>query len=64
MAAPMPKERRTARLTVNMSTALKRAVEELAERDNRTVSDWIAIQLAGLVAAEKARTEATSKSKR
>jgi hypothetical protein len=60
----MAKERRTARLTVNISTSLKSAIEELADRDNRTVSDWIAIQLAGIVAAERARTEAQSKPKR
>jgi hypothetical protein len=64
MRPSMPKERRTARLTVNISTTLKSAIEEFADEDNRTVSDWIAIQLAGVVAAERARREAPSKSKR
>jgi hypothetical protein len=64
MGAPMPKVRRTARLTVNISTALKSAIEALADEDNRTVSDWIAIHLAGIVEVERARREAPSKSKR
>lgn len=63
MGPSMPKERRNARLSVNMPLSLKRAVEELAERSNRTVSDWIALQLSGIVEAERAR-EAQAKSKR
>jgi len=53
----MPKERRSERLTVRMPTSLKRAVEDLAERDNRAVSDWICLRLAEVVRAETARTE-------
>lgn len=52
------KERRAARLTVRMSPALKRAVEDLADRDNRAVSDWICLRLAEVVRTESARTEA------
>lgn len=57
----MPKELRTARLTLRMTEALKQAVEDLADRDNRSVSDWICLRLAEVVRAEaerRARTDA------
>ena len=57
----MPKERRSERLTVRMPTSLKRAVEDLAERDNRAVSDWICLRLAEVVRAENVRVEAAAK---
>lgn len=61
--SPMPKEARPERLTVRMSAALKRAVEDLADRDNRSVSDWICLRLAEVVKAEAARA-AAAKTKR
>ena len=60
----MPKERRSERMTLRMSPALKRAVEALAERDNRSVSDWICLRLAIIVNAETAKTEAPVKTKK
>lgn len=57
----MPKEPRSERLTVRMAASLKRAVEDLADRDNRSVSDWICLRLAEVVRAEKARAEAAGK---
>lgn len=53
----MPKEQRPERLTVRMSKTLKHAVEELADRDNRSVSDWICLRLAEVVRTEAARAE-------
>jgi hypothetical protein len=46
-----------------MPSSLKRAVEELADRDNRAVSDWICLRLAEIVRTETPRTE-VPKSKR
>lgn len=64
-AAPMPKEPRSERLTVRMPASLKKAVEELADRDNRAVSDWICLRLAEVVRAEHSRVEtATTPKKR
>ncbi len=57
----MPKEPRSERLTLRMTKSLKRAVEDLAERDNRSVSDWICLRLAVVVRAEADRAEATKK---
>ena len=57
----MPKESRSERLTLRMTKSLKRAVEDLAERDNRSVSDWICLRLAVIVSAEAERTEAAAK---
>lgn len=51
-------------MTLRMSPALKRAVEALAERDNRSVSDWICLRLAIIVNAETAKTEAPVKTKK
>lgn len=50
----MAKEPRSERLTIRMSTSLKKAVEALAERDNRSVSDWICLRLALVVKNETA----------
>lgn len=60
----MAKELRSERMTLRMSPALKRDVEALAERDNRSVSDWICLRLAIIVKTETARTEAPSKTKK
>lgn len=60
----MPKEQRPERLTVRMTGALKRAIEDLADRDNRSVIDWICLRRAEVVRAEAeraARTEAPKK---
>ena len=53
----MPKESRSARLTLRMTKSLKRAVEDLADRDNRSVSDWICLRLAMVVKDEAERAE-------
>jgi hypothetical protein len=58
---PMPKEPRSERMTLRMTLALKDAVEQLADRDNRSVSDWICLRLAEAVRAEKAKLEAVKK---
>lgn len=63
-AAPMRKEPRSQRLTVRMPASLKKAVEELADRDNRAVSDWICLRLAEVVKAEHSRTEAVAAAKK
>jgi len=57
----MPKEPRSERMTLRMTLALKDAVEQLADRDNRSVSDWICLRLAEAVRAEKAKLEAVKK---
>lgn len=59
-----PKERRSERMTLRMSASLKQAVEALAERDNRSVSDWICLRLAIIVKTEMARTEVSVKAKK
>jgi hypothetical protein len=51
----MPKEQRPERLTVRMTAVLKSAIEDLADRDNRSVSDWICLRLAEVVKAEAER---------
>ena len=60
----MPKESRSERLTLRMTKSLKRAVEDLADRDNRSVSDWICLRLAEVVKAEVSRAEASTKTKK
>jgi predicted HicB family RNase H-like nuclease len=54
----MPKEPRSERMTLRLTKSLKRAVEDLADRDNRSVSDWICLRLGEVVHAEAARAEA------
>lgn len=51
----MPKEPKSERMTLRMTKALKRAVEDLADRDNRSVSDWICLRLAEVVKADAER---------
>ena len=59
----MPKELRPERLTLRMTSSLKRAVESLADRDNRSVSDWICLRLAEVVKVETSKLEATKTKK-
>ena len=56
-----PKESRSERLTLRMTKSLKRAVEDLADRDNRSVSDWICLRLAEVVRAESVHAETAAK---
>ena len=60
----MPKPPRSARLTLRMTTALKQAVEGLADRDNRSVSDWICLRLAEVVRIEAAKPDALTKTRK
>jgi predicted HicB family RNase H-like nuclease len=60
----MPKEPRSERLTLRMTASLKKAVENLADRDNRSVSDWICLRLAEVVKAEVVKAEMALKTKK
>jgi predicted HicB family RNase H-like nuclease len=53
----MPRAPKSERLAVRITPALKRAVEECADEDHRTVSDWIAMELEQAVQRHKQKKQ-------
>ncbi len=51
------REARSVKLQVYTTPTIERRIREIAEKNHRSVSDWITIQLAGVVDGELVRVD-------